>query len=1380
MLYHYKYQASKDGFTLQVFEPGTSIFVYNASYPSYSECNFSGELVEDETPLTLGVMKSLSDCEGLTKFLIGNKILQPGDTIEPGVPGMKPAKSIELIASEKGVDIPYAEQQLQAGMKVESEHSTDPEIQKTIALQHLDENIDYYKALDKMENKFSEGGTTSSTPLKDAYQKRISGLDNSKQFTDVKELAVGDYVAIEGDHNNTYYGFVKKIGRKNITIESAYGGYADNDYISIQELQFSLDKVKGFYKPGKSASAFTSGERDINEYMDEMRKKHGMNEAWYQFIKSYMVKHNQNVDVDMLMEMAHKIADHDKDEFNLAHVAEALQYDVNKSKNDPLYGRISIFDVESFVEYGRWQDGNLDRMKELGILPRMGEIDLAAAERLKKEWKKTFGQYDKYEDGAKRLIKNYVRFNLLPVAEEKEGQTGLNAIYKLTTLLKKINSKPARKKSLLDVVASVISETNDKDKPEEAMLPQKGEKQLEISKSEQPKEKYRDLKKAFKDLYNVDPIELWKKTMEFYKDGYGFVNEVGKSYEILGGEKSKETHLISDDLVICLMTDPLLEEMKLKKSDLIDPSNEHSFYGVLNIHKINRNIAPEKQILNIFKGIVSTDDLRPALTGVYHDVTAQRLVATNAHIVAVMPYKLTGENRIIDIKTGKPVQGKDSYNETPKFPDYNVVIPQGKYVNPIRVKNVQIKTWWSKLNGMVKAMKLCDRENSISCCVATEYQVQYFDPEYMLALVSFFLKSGVSEVDLEISEKNTRGMVLRASNMKDMLALIMPLYNESGDVPSVLYDYLDVPGATTTGDVTPLQKHEERVPLGDQVSSIEEDTALAPEIIADEVAREAIDADKNAKLLPPEQKSMVHQMLAGALVSKTHTIYLNNEGFKKKVNASGNKGRDHLYMFMKHWAEGLLKEYKIQPPSTPTLALKPEEKVEPAKEQSAHEKYFGEATETALTKQFVSIKEKYPDAILLFKVGDYYESFSTDAKFVSDTISCTLTHAKGYDMTGFASNMIDEYLPKLVKAGKQVALVEDGVEGKEKQMVKRKTLKEAAKEFFSDDPEIKKLQVEKMKLQGKAFKHMPASPNQKKVKEQIDELNNRIEKLKTEPKKSSTPAPEKKEEHQAPEKKERSERAIKQDKGIKALHPGKRTSADGNVYYESRDNRSDDDRRKKFAKGGQVDQKKEAIIMTFYNVAGIPASVTMFDNGDISVEPTQYAKKYGSKLDGMQIIYDHEEKIYEVSEFQAGAKQDELWIYKETPSLKIAIKDLLKGNNRKPIKKWDNDTSHKGAKVSGVHFAQGGEVKKKSRLRKALPLLLLLKKGGSLSSASKDYNYFVVNKGNKILAGYEYREDAGDFIKEAEMAGAKIYTPQFIKSKLGYDPYDYTNWESLT
>jgi len=82
--------------------------------------------------------------------------------MELGLELFKPSKTIEQIAKEKDVPLDYAEEQLRKGMKTESEHSDNPTVQETIALQHLDEMIDYYEKLEYMEsqNKMAQGGIT--------------------------------------------------------------------------------------------------------------------------------------------------------------------------------------------------------------------------------------------------------------------------------------------------------------------------------------------------------------------------------------------------------------------------------------------------------------------------------------------------------------------------------------------------------------------------------------------------------------------------------------------------------------------------------------------------------------------------------------------------------------------------------------------------------------------------------------------------------------------------------------------------------------------------------------------------------------------------------------------------------------------------------------------------------------------------------------------------------------------------------------------------------------------------------------------------------------------------------------------------------------------
>jgi hypothetical protein len=101
---------------------------------------------------------------GKTTAEMGMEIPSQHDLIkmELGLELFKPSKTIEQIAKEKDVPLDYAEEQLRKGMKTESEHSDSPIVQETIALQHLDEMIDYYDKLEYMEsqNKMAQGGVT--------------------------------------------------------------------------------------------------------------------------------------------------------------------------------------------------------------------------------------------------------------------------------------------------------------------------------------------------------------------------------------------------------------------------------------------------------------------------------------------------------------------------------------------------------------------------------------------------------------------------------------------------------------------------------------------------------------------------------------------------------------------------------------------------------------------------------------------------------------------------------------------------------------------------------------------------------------------------------------------------------------------------------------------------------------------------------------------------------------------------------------------------------------------------------------------------------------------------------------------------------------------
>lgn len=93
--------------------------------------------------------------------------------------------------------------------------------------------------------------------------------------------------------------------------------------------------------------------------------------------------------------------------------------------------------------------------------------------------------------------------------------------------------------------------------------------------------------------------------------------------------------------------------------------------------------------------------------------------------------------------------------------------------------------------------------------------------------------------------------------------------------------------------------------------------------------------------------------------------------------------------------------------------------------------------------QYVEMKKKHPDAVLLFRVGDFYETFSDDAITASEILGITLTRrangkAAYVELAGFPHHALDSYLPKLVRAGKRVAICEQLEDPKlTKKLVKR-------------------------------------------------------------------------------------------------------------------------------------------------------------------------------------------------------------------------------------------------------------------------------------------------------------------------------------------------------
>ena len=136
----------------------------------------------------------------------------------------------------------------------------------------------------------------------------------------------------------------------------------------------------------------------------------------------------------------------------------------------------------------------------------------------------------------------------------------------------------------------------------------------------------------------------------------------------------------------------------------------------------------------------------------------------------------------------------------------------------------------------------------------------------------------------------------------------------------------------------------------------------------------------------------------------------------------------------------------IKPPTpdpvtpTPTPTPKQEAKVETPRTEKK-----SSLTNTPLMQQYQDMKKKHPDAVLLFRVGDFYEIFGKDAVTASEILGITLTRrANGRDnyieLAGFPHHALDTYLPKLVRAGKRVAICEQLEDPKLKKTPKQKVI----------------------------------------------------------------------------------------------------------------------------------------------------------------------------------------------------------------------------------------------------------------------------------------------------------------------------------------------------
>ncbi len=163
----------------------------------------------------------------------------------------------------------------------------------------------------------------------------------------------------------------------------------------------------------------------------------------------------------------------------------------------------------------------------------------------------------------------------------------------------------------------------------------------------------------------------------------------------------------------------------------------------------------------------------------------------------------------------------------------------------------------------------------------------------------------------------------------------------------------------------------------------------------------------------------------------------------------------------------------IKPPTPDPVTPTPTPKQE-VKEKTPKAEKKSSLTNTPLMQQYQEMKKKHPDAVLLFRVGDFYEIFGKDAVIASEILGITLTRrANGRDnyieLAGFPHHALDTYLPKLVRAGKRVAICEQLEDPKLTKTSKQKVVETVAPNQMpkvEPKPEPKPEQVKEIETDG--------------------------------------------------------------------------------------------------------------------------------------------------------------------------------------------------------------------------------------------------------------------------------------------------------------------------
>ena len=280
---------------------------------------------------------------------------------------------------------------------------------------------------------------------------------------------------------------------------------------------------------------------------------------------------------------------------------------------------------------------------------------------------------------------------------------------------------------------------------------------------------------AFLSKYKIEPSTLIEKIATKY---FGKIKSIGLT-TLISEEVEKEGIEANEEFYKMLIEALAEGGVKLPENQKLQEVNV-----AFEIPNQQVSIPKSKGDLQDFKDIVSTDDLRPAMMGVFVS-TDGFLVGTDAHkLVKFKSNLFYGEevDKIIDLKKYIGTNGKSIDFIDQKYPNYDAIIPRDN-----EYKRTSLNTYafynFCKSTIYLKKYQTSDIFHLTLLVEGKEYK---FNPILFAEILEFALRKGFENFDIEVSESQTRAMLLKFAGGSE--GLIMPIYSDSNVPRTIPYE----------------------------------------------------------------------------------------------------------------------------------------------------------------------------------------------------------------------------------------------------------------------------------------------------------------------------------------------------------------------------------------------------------------------------------------------------------------------------------------------------------------------------------------------------------------------------------------------------------------